>query len=147
MAANPVGGMLVEAGLAAGFAQGDGLHGPGGGDVDQHEQPPLDALLAGPAWIRRIGELASEGGRKPLDGGSGGVDRGRRRPRGGGGTNRGHRQERRHGVTGSAATGSMASGTATGTATAVGTVAAMVGFVSTGGWAGGVKYCTGAPGP
>ncbi len=50
-------------------------------------------------------------------------------------------------VTGSAATGSMASGTATGTATAVGTVAAMVGFVSTGGWAGGVKYCTGAPGP
>lgn len=96
MEANPVGGMLIEAGLAAGLTHGDGLHGPGGGDVDQHEQPPLDTLLACPAWIRRVGELAIEGGHETFEGGSGDVDWGHRRARCDGEMNRGHRQERWH---------------------------------------------------
>ena len=56
--AQPVDGMLVERRMTAGLADRNGRGCAGGGDVDENEQPTMDALLAGPAWIRRIREFA-----------------------------------------------------------------------------------------
>ena len=53
----PDDGMLVERRMTAGFADRDGQGRAGGGYVDQHEQPTLDALLAGPARVRRIRKI------------------------------------------------------------------------------------------
>jgi hypothetical protein len=54
----PVDGMLVERRMTAGFADRDGRGCAGGGDFNEDEQPTLDALLAGPARVRRIRKIA-----------------------------------------------------------------------------------------
>ena len=55
--ADPVDGMLVERRVTAGFADHDGRGRAGGGYIDEDEQPSLDALLAGPARVRRIRKI------------------------------------------------------------------------------------------